>query len=496
VGIQRKLTICYIEGMETVPFFERFWQDIAGWAVLLDVIVTVLTLVWVLHLKRETMSAIAWSLTVVLVPFLGAFLFFLFGYQWVARPLRRKQRRLRLFKQLCVWSSEASVPVPRRWQMLARLAEHTEGFPVTAGNAVEFYHEGKALYAALVEAIASARHHVHIQFFIFRPDACGQQMIEALCAAARRGVIVRFLYDSMGAHDLSRRLLRQLRRAGGRHAPFLPLLNPFYRLRVNLRNHRKIVVVDGRVAFVGGFNIGREYLGLDRRYGQWRDTHLRLEGPAVAGLQRVFLEDWHFASNEAVGGEEYYPRWTKPQGEVLAQVVASGPDSEYKAIRETYFAAIVRARKRVWLASPYYVPDTGLQDALCLAARSGVDVRLLILFRPDKWLPFLAARFYWGDLLAAGGKIYQYLPGMMHSKYLLVDGEWASVGTANFDNRSLFLNFEVNCQFFDRRVVQSLEERFLADLSQSIQVDPQVFAQRPWMSRIFENGARLFSPVL
>jgi cardiolipin synthase len=482
--------------MQMMQFLERFWQDIAGWVVLIDVIITALTLVWVLHLKRETMSAIAWSLTVILVPFLGAFLFFLFGYQWVARPLRRKQRRLRLFKQLCVWSSEASVPVPRRWQMLARLAEHTEGFPVTAGNAVQFYHEGKPLYAALLEAIESAQHHVHIQFFIFRSDACGEQVIEALGHAARRGVKVRFLYDSIGAHDLSRRLLRQLRRCGGQHAPFLPVLNPFYRLRVNLRNHRKIVVVDGRVAFIGGFNIGREYLGQDRRYGQWRDTHLRLEGPAVAGLQRLFLEDWHFASNEAVSGEEYYPPWTKPQGEVLAQVVASGPDSEYKAIRETYFAAIVHARKRVWLASPYYVPDTGLQNALCLAARSGVDVRFLTLFRPDKWLPFLAARFYWSDLLAAGGKIYQYLPGMMHSKYLLVDGQWASVGTANFDNRSLFLNFEVNCQFFDATVTRMLEEQFLSDLAHSVRVDRHVFAQRPWVSRIFENGARLFSPVL
>jgi cardiolipin synthase len=482
--------------MTAMQFIERFWQDIAAWAVLIDIIVTGLTLVWVLHLKRETMSAIAWSLTVILVPFLGAFLFFLFGYQWVARPLRRKQQRRRLFRQICVWSSEASVPVPRRWQMLARLAEHAEGFPVTAGNAVEFYHEGKPLYTALLEAISSARHHVHIEFFIFRSDACGEQFIEALSAAARRGVIVRFLYDSIGAHDLSRRLLRQLRRAGGRHAPFLPVLNPLYRLRVNLRNHRKIVVVDGRVAFTGGFNIGREYLGLDRRYGQWRDTHLRLEGPVVAGLQRVFLEDWHFATSEAVGGEEYYPKWSEPQGEVLAQVVASGPDGEYKAIRETYFAAIVHARRRVWLASPYFVPDSGLRDALCLAARSGVDVRFLTLFRPDKWLPFLAARFYWSDLLDAGGKIYQYIPGMMHSKYLLVDGQWASVGTANFDNRSLFLNFEVNCQFFDSAVTQKLEEQFLSDLAQAVRVDREVFAQRPWMSRIFENGARLFSPVL
>ncbi|MCS7270543.1 MAG: cardiolipin synthase [Gemmataceae bacterium] len=482
--------------MSFTQFVERFWQDIAAWAVLLDIVVTVLVLVWVLHLKRETMSAIAWSLTVLLVPFLGALLFFLFGYQWVERPLRRKQERLRLFKKICAWSAGTSVPVPRRWRRLARLAEHTEGFPVTAGNRVTFYHDGAEAFAAMQQAIAAARNHVHIQFFIFRSDRSGAAFLEALCAAARRGVTVRFLYDSIGAHDLSRSWLQRLRQAGGHHAPFLPVLNPLYRLRVNLRNHRKILVVDGRIAFTGGFNIGDEYLGLQRRYGYWRDTHLRLEGPAVAGLQRVFLEDWHFASNEAVQGEQYYPKWSQPPGQVLAQVVASGPDSEYKAIRETYFAAIVQARQRVWLASPYFVPDLGLRDALCLAARSGVDVRFLTLFRPDKWLPFLAARFYWNDLLDAGGKIYQYLPGMLHCKCLLVDGQWASVGTANFDNRSLFLNFEVNCQFFDPAVTRCLEEQFLRDLAHSVRVDPDVFARRPWMSRIFENAARLFSPVL
>ncbi len=477
-------------------FVEQFWQDIAGWLFLVDVVVTVGTLIFVLHLKRDTMSAIAWSLTVLLVPFLGAVLFYLFGYQWVARPLRRKQQRAVIFKTLFGRAVQETAAVAERWQVLARLAEQPDGFPVTAGNQVTFYHEGDALYAALLEDIAAARHHVHVQFFIFRSDATGQRMIQALCSAAKRGVEVRLLYDSIGAHDLSRRLLRQLRRAGGQDAAFLPVLNPLYRLRVNLRNHRKIVVIDGRIAYTGGFNIGEEYRGRHPHYGYWRDTHCRIVGPAVAGLQRIFLEDWHFASYEAVGGAPYYPRWETLPGTVLTQVVASGPDMEYKAIRETYFAALVQARQRVWIASPYFVPDMGLRDALCLAARAGVDVRFLTLFRPDKWLPFLAARYYWTDALEAGVKIYQFIPGMMHSKYVLVDGEWASVGTANFDNRSLFLNFEVNCQFFDAAITAELEQRFLSDLEQSVRVDPAVFAGRPWMARVFENAARLFSPVL
>jgi cardiolipin synthase len=178
------------------------------------------------------------------------------------------------------------------------------------------------------------------------------------------------------------------------------------------------------------------------------------------------------------------------------QVVQSGPDAEYKSIRETYFAGILRARKRVWIASPYCVPDAGLRDALVLAGRSGLDVRFLGLFRPDKWVPFLAARFYWAELLEAGVKVYQYARGMMHSKFVLVDGEWASVGTANLDNRSLYLNFEVNCLVYDPAAVAELEGYFLDDLTWSVRLDPEVYARRPRIGRLAENAARLFSPVL
>jgi cardiolipin synthase A/B len=178
------------------------------------------------------------------------------------------------------------------------------------------------------------------------------------------------------------------------------------------------------------------------------------------------------------------------------QVVHSGPDSEYKAIRETYFAGILRGRKRVWIASPYFVPDPGLRDALILAGRAGVDVRFLGLFRPDKWIPFLAARFYWTDLLAAGVKVYQYSRGMMHSKFMLIDGEWASVGTANTDNRSLYLNYEVNCLVYDPAVVAELEAAFLRDLEWSVRLDPGIYAARPLAAKLAENAARLMSPVL
>lgn len=482
--------------MTTADFISRFWPDIIGWAMLLDFVLVVVTLVWILHTKKETMSAIAWSLTVILLPLFGPFLFFVFGLQSITRPMARKQRRKSAYKKLVAADGIPDADTPDRWDTLAKLAHNGDGFPATGGNTVTLYHDTHPAYEAMLEAIRGAKHHVHIQFFIFRGDQSGHQFIDALCECVSRGVEVRFLYDSVGSYNLPRSCVRKLRDAGGAVAAFLPIFNPLYRFRVNLRNHRKILVVDGRIGFTGGANIGDEYLGLHPKFGYWRDTFMRIEGPAVHGLQRVFLEDWDFATNEAVHRPEYYPRFDVLPGKSLVQVVHSGPDADYKAIRETYFAGILNARKRVWIASPYFVPDTGLLDALALMARSGIDVRFLGLFRPDKWLPFLAARYYWASMLTAGVKVYQYGRGMMHSKYVLVDGEWASVGTANMDNRSLLLNFEVNCQLFDPALVAQLEEAYLADLNVSVRIDPTDYPSRPWPSRLAENAARLFSPIL
>ncbi len=478
--------------MSFTDFVTQFWQDVAAWLVMLELFITISTLLAVMHLKREPMSAIAWSLTVLLIPFFGAFLFFVFGYQTVHRRLMRRRKRSRAYKKFTGRADGASAGVPAQWDVLARLGHHGDGFPVTGGNAVTLYHEGADAFDAMIGDIERAEHHVHLQFFIFRSDDSGKRFIDALCRCARRKVEVRLLLDSVGSYNLPSRLLRCLKRDGGRVASFLPIVNP---LRVNLRNHRKVVVVDGRIGFAGGLNIGDEYLGKHPKFGYWRDTHFRLEGPAVEGLQRTFLEDWYFTTTEAVKGGVYFPS-PRAAGSVLAQVVASGPDADFKAIRETYVAAILRARQRVWIASPYFVPDAGLRDAILLAARSGVDVRFLGLYRPDKWLPFLACRYYWGEMLAAGVKVYQYARGMMHSKFVLVDGEWASVGSANTDNRSLLLNFELNCQFFDAGVVRELEGAYLKDLEWAVRIDPAVFASRPLMGRLAENACRLFSPVL
>jgi cardiolipin synthase len=470
--------------------------------VLISVASVVVTIPWILMTKKESTSALAWCLLVFFLPTVGALLFVLFGYQHVARPLKRKRRHMREFLKEqpdAPPSAEPELkPTPQAessWEGMARLAQRFGAFPLHSGHHLELYYDGHSAFRAMSAAMEEARHHIHMLTFILQPDATGERLLELLARKARAGVEVRLLYDAMGSYRLHRRTLEPLRAAGAQCSVFLPL-NPLRRrLQVNMRNHRKILVVDGRTAFTGGLNVGDEYLGLVHRFGFWRDTHLQVRGPAVAGLQRVFIEDWDFAAEENLKEAAYFPE-PATNGPYPVQVIHSGPDQELKRIREVYFAAILRARQRLWIASPYVVPDAGLRDALCLAGYQGVDVRILCQYHPDKWIPLLAGRSYWDEVLQAGVKVYQYTRGMMHAKVMLVDGQWASVGTANLDNRSLHLNFEVNCLIYAPEVVALLENAFREDLRTSIQLDADVFARRPLASRVVENTCRLLSPIL
>jgi cardiolipin synthase len=470
------------------------WPTITGAAALFSFALASCVVFWVLTIKREPTSALAWCLLVVFLPLFGSLLFVLLGYQSIHVPLRRKRRHAAEYR--------GRPPAPggqnadEGYEGLAALARRLGAAPPTGGNAVTLYHDGESAYEAMLEVIAGAKHHIHMEFFITRADDSGVRFMTALAERARAGVEVRFLYDAVGSWKLRTRVLNILTEAGGRALPFLTMMNPIRRrLQVNLRNHRKILVVDGRVGFTGGLNIGDEYLGRNPFFGPWRDTFLRLEGPAVWGLQRVFTEDWDFSADEDLSADKYFPA-VPPTGDVDVQVAWSGPDQDDKAIREVYFAAIMRSRKRVWLATPYFVPDYGLFDALCLAARMGRDVRVLSPFRPDKWLPHLAGRYQFFEFLRAGGKVYQYTAGFLHAKVLIVDDEWSSVGSANFDNRSLHLNFEVTCLIESERVTRELEGQFLRDFAQSIRLDARTYLHRPFVAKMAENACRLLSPVL
>jgi cardiolipin synthase len=454
----------------------------------------ILTIPWILMTKKEATSAIAWCLVVFMLPILGPLFFVMFGYQHVHRPLRRKREHRKQFHARDE-GEEPEPAAPAGRGPMAALARRFGASPLIEGNQVQLFDDGALAFEALLEAVGEARHHIHLEYFIIQPDSAGDALFLGLIDKARAGVEVRVLYDAMGSRRLKKRHLRPLADAGVRSSVFLPL-NPLRRrIQVNMRDHRKIVVIDGEVGFTGGLNVGEEYLGLVDRFGYWRDSHLRLEGPAVRALQRIFIEDWDFAAGETLGGPAYLGAIPKA-GEHAVQVIASGPDRDLNGIRELYFAAILQAQKRLWIASPYFVPDGGVRDALCLAAYRGVDVRLLGQHHPDKWIPYFAGRYYWADILAAGGRVYQYTKGMMHSKVILIDDEWASIGSANLDNRSLHLNFEVNCLLYSRDLVSELSRAMESDFGRSIKLDWPVYQKRPVAGRVIENGCRLLSPLL
>ena len=478
----------------------RYWPHITLFA-FLEIGVTVGVVAWILMSKRDSTAAMAWCLVVVFLPLLGASLFWVFGHNRVNRPLsRRRQHRFRFRIGHPPPTREAAhgrhpPKAPPTHADLGDLALKVNAFPVSSGNAVTLYQDTQQAFDAIIAAVESARHHVHMEYFIFRGDATGKQVLELLTAKARAGVQVRLLYDAMGGLKLRRRLLKPLRAAGGKVDTFLPVTILPFRFRVNLRNHRKITVVDGRVAFTGGMNIGDEYLGKDAYFGYWRDTSVRLEGPAAAALQRIFIEDWDFAYGEPLNGAAYFPESTAAGSEAV-QVIESGPDQDVNAIRQVYFAAILSARERVWIATPYFVPDVALLDALRLARYRGVDVRLLTILKPDHFLSFYASRYYYEDMLTVGTKIYQYAKGMMHSKVMLVDGRWGMVSSANLDNRSLHLNFEAGCVLHSPNLVAELEKAYNRDLRDSVRLDARTFAQRSFWSRLAENACRLLSPTL
>ena len=473
----------------------EYWPHLAAMLSVLDIALIVVFIPWVLLSKKDATATVAWCLLVIFVPLLGAFLFWGFGYNYLLHKVRHKRGERGGRRKHVPHPDTPTHQTGQEETDLGELAERVNAYPPRPGNALTVYHETEHAYNALLDAIAAARQYVHLEYFILRSDAAGHRLLNLLADKAKEGVEVRLLYDAMGSLHLKGRSLRPLLKSGGQVAGFLPL-NPLHSLiRINLRNHRKITVVDGRIGFTGGMNIGDDYLGKNPVLGYWRDSFVRLQGPAVADLQRVFSEDWAFARRETLPEEKYAP----PQpdaGDVCVQIADSGPDQAVNTIREIYFLAIISARRRLWISSPYLVPDNGLFDALRAARYRGVDVRILTLLRPDHYISYYAGSYYAAELLSYGVKIYLYRKGMMHAKLMMVDGCWGMVGSANLDNRSLHLNFEVGCILHDDKQVAQLEAVYQRDLDDAIPLDRKLLEARSLTSRALENACRLFTPAL
>lgn len=466
----------------------------------------ILSLIIIFFQRRSPQTVWTWLLLLYFIPILGFVLYLLIGQDFhksrmfkakeiegeLKYAVRRQEeniyrKRLRLanpemarFRDLILYNLEAGEAV------------------LTDNNDVRIYTDGKEKFRALIEEMKRAKRYIHLQYYIIKDDELWRQVEAVLIQKAKEGVEVRVLFDSMGCRSMHNRDWERLEKNGIMVAEFFPALFGSLQLRINYRNHRKIVVIDGRIGFVGGFNIGREYLGQDEKFGYWRDTHLCIEGAAVTSLSVRFVLDWNYAVRENLFLEDklfQIPQYVR-NGHDPVQIISSGPDSQTKTIHDNYLRLIHHAKEHVYIQTPYFIPDDSILDALKIASRSGVDVRIMIPCKPDHPFVYWATYSYIGDMVAAGAKCYVYNNGFLHAKTLSVDGMAACVGTANMDIRSFGLNFEVNAVIYSERTVQRLERAFENDMTKCTQVTRKVYDQRSLLVRVKEQFSRLLSPLL
>ncbi len=467
-----------------------FWTLVSTFEV---VYLAALCVVIVLE-KRSPVSTLAWVLGLAFLPVVGLLFYFFFGPRRLTRKRMRHHRsRAHVRKELASERGKGDdVVIPLRMQ-LATLAMRSSGSMAQTARDVRVLGSGKVCFDAIVEAIASAKHHVHVDYYIIEEDKTGLRIRDALIERAKAGVHVRVLADDVGTR-LSRKFLRPLRAAGASFAIFNPILLASVVPRVNMRNHRKIVIVDGNVGFLGGINIGDEYDESASREA-FRDTHLRIEGEAVRELQFTFLEDWHFSTGEMIRDKGLFPaRGDREEREVVI-VVPSGPDQEWESIEHVYFTAITQADHHVQLTTPYFVPDDPMRLALTAAALRGVRVELIVPHRSDSRIVTAAARSYFDELLRAGVQLYEY-PKMVHAKTMVVDRKIGLVGSANLDNRSFRLNFEVSALFYCQSAIDELSRLFEQDKHRCRHITLKSRSRIAFPSRLAEASARLLSPLL
>jgi len=447
---------------------------------------------------RSSQGAIAWSISLVTFPWLALPLYWILGrtkFHGYAEALRSVYaQHHQLVRQTYSELAQFKVALPEKLARLQPLAEAFTGIPFTSGNAAELLIDGQQTYETMLKAIASATDYILLQSYIVIDDQAGNKFKDALIAKAKQGVDIYFLYDEIGSNKLSRSYIKSLRQNGIQVSAFHTTRGQGNRFQLNFRNHRKILVVDGETAFVGGLNIGDEYLGKNPRLSPWRDTHMMLQGPTVQTLQTCFLRDWYWATRKVLE-----VNWLiKANREInqTALMLPTGPADQLPACQLFFVNAINQAQTRLWIASPYFVPDESTLSALKLAAMRGVDVRIILPNRPDHLLVYLCSFSYYTEMETIGIKLYRYKNGFMHQKIILIDDDMAGVGTTNLDNRSFFLNFEVMGFVADTHFVESVEKMLLDDLAASRAVDLSEYERRPFWFKLAVRGSRLLTPLL
>lgn len=472
------------------------WEDIFGSVFHILYLAVILTTIFVVILdNRNPVKTMAWMLILFFLPVIGLVFYFFFGRDTRKERLISKKGYSRLNKRPMAeyQAQEAFHDLDKKNALVLFFRKVNNALPFD-GNQVDMYTDGYAMLQALMHEISLAKHHIHLQFYIFENDPVGRLLRDLLIDKAREGVKIRLLYDDVGCWKVNRLFYDEMLCEGIEVQSFLKVRFPRFTSKVNYRNHRKIAIIDGKVGFIGGMNIAERYLkGFS--WGIWRDTHLRIKGKAVYGLQTSFLTDWYFVDRMLLTSSEYFPK-IEEEGDVVAQIVTSDPVGGWHDIMQGLVKALCSAKRYFYIETPYLLPTDEVIIALQTAALAGVDVRIMLPKRADAFIIHKGSLSYLDELMRAGVKVYLYRKGFLHSKVWVSDDEWASVGSTNMDFRSFEHNFEVNAFLYDREMALRLKEIFLADQKNSLSLSRKIWSKRSWKSKITESIVRLLAPLL
>lgn len=490
--------------------FENMLSNIgAVWRVFSSYLIFInmfLSIVIIFFQRKNPQSVWTWLLILYFIPIIGFVLYLLIGMDMHKRKMFKVKEIednlndiIRLQENhLINRELEKKDPEITDYSDLVLYNLETGRAVLTDDNDVRILTDGNEKFDMLLEDMEQAKEFIHIQYYIIKDDVLFNRIKEVLVRKVKQGVEVRLLFDSMGCRSVPSRYWRELKKEGIMIAEFFPAVLGRFQLRMNYRNHRKIVVIDNNVAYVGGFNIGKEYIGLDEKFGYWRDTHLRIEGSAIITLNTRFLLDWNYAAKENLFINDRYfglPE-RKHEGGCEMQIISSGPDSRMENIRDNYVRLIGKAKKSIYIQSPYFIPDDAMLTALILAVYSGIEVNIMIPCKPDHPFVYWATYSYIGELVMAGANCYTYNNGFLHAKGIVVDDKVFCYGTANMDIRSFALNFEVNAIVYSEVKAREMRLFFEKDLEHCSQITKDVYASRPLLIRVKEQVSRLLSPLL
>lgn len=452
--------------------------------------------------KRDISAAWAWLFVMLLLPGIGFIIYLFFGWKLNQRQIfdLKAQKRLGI-SDMAEYQKRNPKNKPtldtNLENDLVQMFLNTDNAILTTKNDLKIFTDGHEKFNSLFEDLKKAKHHINIEYFTIYDDQLGKKLRKILVQKAREGVQVRVLYDLFGSKGSKQKFFKELIQAGGEVTPFMKSKLGYYSFRINFRNHRKIVVIDGSVGYIGGFNIGDQYLGRNKRFGNWRDTHLRLEGSVVLQLQSRFFMDWNASAKrqKVQFSLDYFPQ-SNVQNNIPMQIVSSGPENDVQKIKQGYIKMIMGAKHSIWIETPYFIPDDALMEALLIAIRSGIEVRIVIPQMPDHPFVYRATEYYVQQLLKAGARIYSYQNGFMHAKTIVVDNMITSVGSANWDIRSFKLNFEANVFMYDPKVAEQIIATIKNDLKDARELDEEYFKQQSSWKKFRQLASRLISPIL